>query len=120
MKATIVDAGSMRRGIAIRTAAGRHEVEILDHDPARAEKLANGLGGSASAPAPDASFGGEVVLLALYFPDIKDAAREYADRLGARSSSTPPILSTRRPGTGWPRRRARRSSKPSTRPSPAR
>lgn len=62
MKVTIVGAGNMGRGIATRAVAGGHDVEILDRDPVEAEKLC----GSASALTPDALFGGEVVVLALY------------------------------------------------------
>lgn len=84
MRITIVGAGNMGRGIATRATAGGHEVEVVDRDPAEAETLARELGGSASSLAPDATFGGEVVVLALYYPGIKDAAREYADRLAGK------------------------------------
>jgi predicted dinucleotide-binding enzyme len=33
---------------------------------------------------PEAPCGGQVVVLALYYPGIKDAAREYADRLAGK------------------------------------
>ena len=84
MKITIVGAGNMGRGIATRAAAGGHEVEIVDRDPAEAEKLAKEVGGAATAPAPGAPFGGDVVFLALYYPGIKDAVGEYADRLAGK------------------------------------
>ncbi len=84
MKITIVGAGNMGRGIATRAVAGGHEVEIVDRDPADAEQLARELRGSATALQPGAPFGGEVVVLALYYPAIKDAAREYADRLAGK------------------------------------
>ena len=84
MKITIVGAGHMGRGIASRAVAGGHEVEIVDRDPADAEKLAGELGSSATALAPGAQFGGEVVVLALYYPGIKGAASEYADRLAGK------------------------------------
>ena len=84
MKVTIIGAGNMGRGIGTRVAAGGHEVEIVDRDPAEAEKLASELGDLAKALEPGAPLGGEVVVLALYYPVIKDAAREYADRLAGR------------------------------------
>ena len=80
MKVTIIGAGNMGRGIGTRLVAGGHEVEIVDRDPAEAEKLAQELGGSASAAGPDVPFG-EVVVLAVYYPGIKDAVAEHADRL---------------------------------------
>ena len=81
MRITIVGAGNMGRGIGTRAVAGGHDVEIVDRDPAEAQKLASELGDSATALAADAPFGGEVVVLALPYPAIKDAAREYSDRL---------------------------------------
>jgi hypothetical protein len=84
MKITIVGAGNMGRGIGMRAIAGGHEVEIVDRDPAEARRLADELGGSATALEPDAPFGGEVVVLAVYYPGIKDAVRQYADQLAGK------------------------------------
>jgi predicted dinucleotide-binding enzyme len=81
MKVTIVGAGNMGRGIGTRATAGGHEVEIVDRDPAEAQKLADELGDSATALEPNTPFGGEVVVFAVYYPGIKDAVRENADRL---------------------------------------
>ncbi|HEX6131138.1 MAG TPA: NADPH-dependent F420 reductase [Actinomycetota bacterium] len=84
MRITIIGAGKMGRAIGTRAVAGGHEVEIVDRDPSEAESLAAELGGSATAHAPDDPFGGEVVVLALYYPGTKDAARQYADRLAGK------------------------------------
>lgn len=84
MRITIVGAGNMGRAIATRAVAGGHEVEIVDRDPDDARRLAEELGGSATALEQDADFGGEIVVLAVYYPGIKDAARQYADRLAGR------------------------------------
>jgi 8-hydroxy-5-deazaflavin:NADPH oxidoreductase len=84
MKITIIGAGNMGRGIGTRAVAGGNEVEIVDRDPAEARKLAEDLGGSATALEPGAAFGGEVIVLALYYPGIKDAVREYADQLAGK------------------------------------
>jgi predicted dinucleotide-binding enzyme len=84
MKVTIVGAGNMGRAIATRALAGGHEAEIVDRDPAEARRLAEELGGSASALEPDVPFGGEVVVFALYYPGIKDAVKQYRDRLGGK------------------------------------
>jgi predicted dinucleotide-binding enzyme len=74
----------MGRGIGTRVVAGGHEVEIADHDPEQARVLAEELGDSATALGPDDPFRGEVVVFALYYPGIKDAVREYADRLAGK------------------------------------
>jgi NADPH-dependent F420 reductase len=84
MKVTIVGAGNMGRAIGTRTVAAGHEIEIVDRDTEEAQKLAEDLGGSATALDSEAPFGGEVVVLALYYPGIKDAARQYAERLAGK------------------------------------
>jgi predicted dinucleotide-binding enzyme len=84
MKVTIVGAGNMGRGVGNLAVAGGNDVEIVDRDPAEAQKLADELGDSATALEPGAPFGGEVVVLALYYPGIKDAVGEYADQLAGR------------------------------------
>jgi 8-hydroxy-5-deazaflavin:NADPH oxidoreductase len=84
MKITIIGAGKMGRAIGTRAIAGGHDVEILDRDPEDASKLAEELGDSATAIDPDAPFGGDVVVLAVYYPGIKEAAREYGDRLAGK------------------------------------
>jgi NADPH-dependent F420 reductase len=84
MRITIVGAGNMGRAIGTRAVAGGHEVEIVDRDPDEARKLAQELGGGATALEPEAPFGGEVVVLAVYYPDIKETARQYGDRLAGR------------------------------------
>jgi NADPH-dependent F420 reductase len=83
-RVTIVGAGNMGRGIGTRVAAGGHQVEIVDRDPAQAEQLAKELGGSAAALDPGAP-GGEVVVFAVYYPGIKDAVRQYADQLAGKA-----------------------------------
>lgn len=84
MKITIIGAGNMGRGIATRAIAGGHQVEILDRDRVEAKELADELGGSASVLDDTAAFGGEIVVLAVYYPGIKDVVRQYADRLSGR------------------------------------
>ena len=74
----------MGRAIGTRAVAGGHEVELVGRDPADAQKLAEELGPSANAVDPEADFGGEVVVLAMYYPGIKDAARQYANKLAGK------------------------------------
>ena len=84
-RVTIVGAGNMGRGIGTRVVAGGHQVEIVDRDPADAQRLAEDLGGSAAALDPGAPFGGEVVVFAVYYPGIKDAVGQYADQLAGKA-----------------------------------
>ena len=80
MKVTIIGAGKMGHAIGTRAVAGGHEVEIIDNDPAEAEALADDLGESAT-PVDKGSIGGEIVVLALYFPSIPTAIEENRNEL---------------------------------------
>jgi 8-hydroxy-5-deazaflavin:NADPH oxidoreductase len=84
MKVTIVGAGNMARGIGTRAVAGGHQVEILALHPSHAQKLAEELGPSATALEAGAPFGGELVVLAVYYPGIKDAVQQYADQFSGK------------------------------------
>jgi 8-hydroxy-5-deazaflavin:NADPH oxidoreductase len=84
MRVTIIGAGNMGRGIGTRVVAGGHEVEIVDRDPAEAQRLADELGESATALEPSEEFGGEVVVFAVYYPGIKDAVAQYVERLAGK------------------------------------
>jgi 8-hydroxy-5-deazaflavin:NADPH oxidoreductase len=84
MKVTIIGAGNMGRAIGTRAVAGGHEVEIVDRDLAEARALADDLGNSATVAGPGESFGGEIVVFAIYYPGIKDAAEEYTEHLSGR------------------------------------
>jgi NADPH-dependent F420 reductase len=84
MKVTIIGAGKMGRAIGTRAVAGGNEVEILDHDPADAQKLADELGDSATTLDEGDPFTGDVVVLAVYYPGNKEAAQQYGDRLDGK------------------------------------
>jgi NADPH-dependent F420 reductase len=84
MKVTIVGAGNMGRGIGKRLVAGGNEVQIIDRDPAEAQALATELGDAATAAAQGDAFDGAVVVLALYYPGVKDAAEQYREQLAGK------------------------------------
>jgi predicted dinucleotide-binding enzyme len=90
VKVTIVGAGNMGRGIGTRLVAGGHQVEVVDHDPADAQQLAADLGSSATALDPDAPFGGEVVVFAVYYPGIRTPSASTPTSWPARSWWTSP------------------------------
>jgi predicted dinucleotide-binding enzyme len=83
MRITIIGAGNMGRGIGTRAVVGGHDVEIVDNDPAEANALADELGGSATA-ADKSSIGGEIVVLAVYYPATLAGVEEYRDQLAGR------------------------------------
>jgi len=80
VRITIIGAGKMGRGIGTRAVAGGHDVEIVDNDPAEANALADELAGSATA-VDKSSIGGEIVVLAVYYPTTLAAVEEYGDQL---------------------------------------
>ena len=83
MRVTIIGAGNMGRGIGTRAVAGGDEVEVVDNDPAEAKALADELGDKATA-ADKGSIGGEIVVLAVYYPATLAAAEEYGDQLAGK------------------------------------
>ena len=83
MKVTIIGAGNMGRAIGTRAVAGGHEIEIIDNDPSEAQALANELGDAARA-VDKSSIGGEIVVLALYYPSIPMAIEENRDQLAGK------------------------------------
>src|SRR5512144_1637721 len=65
----------------MRAVAGGHEVEIVDGDPAEAEKLAGELCDSAAALEPGTAFGGEIVVFAVYYPGSRKPCPTMGSRL---------------------------------------
>jgi NADPH-dependent F420 reductase len=90
MKVTIIGAGNMGRGIGTRAVAGGHDVELVDRDPGDAQSLADELQGAArdgaSATAVEAGgrIGGDVVVLAVYYPNVAEAIAQYRDQLAGK------------------------------------
>jgi 8-hydroxy-5-deazaflavin:NADPH oxidoreductase len=88
MKVTIIGAGKMGQGIGTRVVAGGNDVEVLDVDPEGARALAQELalrgGGGAAAIENGATIGGEIVVLAVYYPVIREVLRQYGDQLAGR------------------------------------
>jgi len=99
MKVTIIGLGNMGRGVGTRRVAGEHlrllGVAVDDLDLVSADEL----GGSATALGPNDPFGGDIVVLAVYYPGNKDAYASTATGSRGRSSSTSPTQSTPRRGT---------------------
>jgi 8-hydroxy-5-deazaflavin:NADPH oxidoreductase len=88
MKVTIVGAGLMGRGIGTRLVSGGNDVEVIDTDRQQAETLAQDLagegGGSVSVIEAGGSIGGEVVVLAVYYPVVAEVVRQYGDQLAGK------------------------------------
>jgi 8-hydroxy-5-deazaflavin:NADPH oxidoreductase len=83
MNVTIIGTGNMARGIGSRLLAGGHEVTVLGKEVEAAEGVVRDLGAeSAAQPGRFGDpIGGEVVVLAVYFPDAMAAVEQYGDQL---------------------------------------
>lgn len=84
---TIIGASNMGRGIGTRLVAGGNRVKILDNDPGQARELAEELQGSGAADAGAAgdSLIGDVVVLAVWYPDgVNAAIEQYGDQLNGK------------------------------------
>jgi 8-hydroxy-5-deazaflavin:NADPH oxidoreductase len=90
MDVTIIGAGNMGRGIGHRMVSGGHDVTIVDRDPQEAERLAEELRGAAEGGAtveaaePRAEPGGEVVVLAVYYPGNLEIVRDLGEGLAGK------------------------------------
>jgi NADPH-dependent F420 reductase len=90
MQVTVIGAGNMGRGIGHRLVAGGHEVTIVDRDPEEAGRLAKELraaaqgGATVEAAGPTSELRGEVVVLAVYYPEALELARELGDKLAGK------------------------------------
>jgi len=90
MIVTIVGAGRLAEGLAVRVLAGGHRLRITDSEPGKAEALSAGLavgagGGDVAGPEPsslsvstigEAVAGADVVILALPYPEGRIVARD--------------------------------------------
>jgi NADPH-dependent F420 reductase len=90
MDITIIGTGNMARGIGSRALAGGHSVTVVGKDGESAEETAAGIrdlggGGSVATATSDEPLQGEVVVLAVYYPDAREAVQQHADQLSGRT-----------------------------------
>jgi hypothetical protein len=89
MDVTIIGTGNMARGIGTRAIAGGHDVTVVGKDEASAQEVVADLGsaageGGVSAAAADDAIAGDLVVLAVYYPDARAAVEQHADQLAGR------------------------------------
>ena len=132
MDVTIIGTGNMARGIGRLVLDGGHGLTVVGKDRERAEAVAGDLGGEVSTAVSGDQLGGDVIVLAVYYPDAREAVEQYSDQLAGKTvvDITNPVNdsfdglvvpSTARPPTSWPRSRPMpASSRLSTPPSPRR
>jgi NADPH-dependent F420 reductase len=90
MEITIIGTGNMARGIGTRALAGGHDVTVVGKDSARAEEAVAALqeadGGGAVAGAVEGdAIAGELVVLAVYYPDARAAVEQHREQLAGKA-----------------------------------
>jgi predicted dinucleotide-binding enzyme len=86
MDVTIIGTGNMARGIGSRVLAGGHGLTVVGKDEERARGVANDLGdGDISTAVSGEELGGDVIVLAVYYPDARDAVEQYRDQLAGKA-----------------------------------
>jgi predicted dinucleotide-binding enzyme len=85
MDVTIIGTGNMARGIGSRVLAGGHNLTVVGKDEERARAVLRDLGGeNAETAASGEPIGGDVVVLAVYYDDARDAVQQYGDQLDGK------------------------------------
>jgi 8-hydroxy-5-deazaflavin:NADPH oxidoreductase len=86
MHVTLIGTGNMARGLGSRVLAGGHDLTIVGKDAQRAEAVAADIGGRGTVRTAVAGdpIEGEVVVLAVYYPDAREAVEQYADQLAGK------------------------------------
>jgi 8-hydroxy-5-deazaflavin:NADPH oxidoreductase len=83
MDVTIIGTGNMARGIGSRVLAGGHNLTVVGKDSEGAEAVVADVGGGGTAVADD-PVEGDVVVLAVYYPDARAAVERYGDQLAGK------------------------------------
>jgi 8-hydroxy-5-deazaflavin:NADPH oxidoreductase len=81
---TIIGTGNMARAIGGRLVAGGHQVSVLGKEIEAAEEAVNEIGANAAAGRSGDPIAGDVVVLAVYYPDATAAVEQYRDQLAGK------------------------------------
>jgi hypothetical protein len=84
MDLTIIGTGNMARALATRALAGGHTVTVVGKDEEHAQEAASAVEGSISTAVTGDPIEGDVVVLAVYYPDARDAVEQYAGQLAGK------------------------------------
>ena len=86
MNVTIIGTGNMARGIGTRLIAGGHDVTVLGKETEAAEAVVGDIDGEGRAEAGRSGdpIAGDVVVLAVYYPDAREAVEQYGDALAGK------------------------------------
>lgn len=86
MDVTIIGTGNMARGVGSRVVAGGHNLTVVGKDSQSAQAVVADIGGEGSAKTAVSSdpLEGDVVVLAVYYPDARRAVEQYDDQLAGK------------------------------------
>jgi 8-hydroxy-5-deazaflavin:NADPH oxidoreductase len=86
MDVTIIGTGNMARGVGSRVVAGSHNLTVVGKDSQSAEAVVADIGGEGSVKTAVSSepLEGDVVVLAIYYPDARRAVEQYGDQLAGK------------------------------------
>lgn len=86
MDVTIIGTGNMARGVGSRALAGGHNLTVVGKDSESAQAVAADIGGDGSVKTAVTGepLEGDVVVLAVYYPDARAAVEQHADQLAGK------------------------------------
>jgi NADPH-dependent F420 reductase len=87
MHVTIIGTGNMARGIGSRVVAGGHDLTIVGKESDNAEAVAADIGGEGSVNTAGTGdrIEGDVVVLAVYYPDARAVVERHSDQLAGKA-----------------------------------
>jgi 8-hydroxy-5-deazaflavin:NADPH oxidoreductase len=83
MDVTIIGTGNMARAIGRRVLEGGHRLTVVGKDRGRADEVRAELGDVSTAVSGD-PIKGDIVVLAVYYPDAREAVEQYRDELAGK------------------------------------
>jgi predicted dinucleotide-binding enzyme len=86
MEVTIIGTGNMARGIGSRVIAGGNDLTVVGKEAEQAQAVISDIGGedSAGVAGADDRIEGDVVVLAVYYPDARSFVEEHGDQLAGK------------------------------------
>lgn len=90
MDVTIIGTGNMARGVGSRVLEGGHRLTVVGKDQERAEAVVKdlregGADGDVSTAVSGDPIEGDVVVLAVYYADAREAVEQYRDQLAGKA-----------------------------------
>jgi NADPH-dependent F420 reductase len=87
MHVTIIGTGNMARGIGSRVVAGGHDLTVVGKESEKAEAVAADIGGEGSVNIAGTGdrIEGDVVVLAVYYPDARAVVEQHSEQLAGKT-----------------------------------